>query len=63
MSMRFPPRSSSPVVAVNSLCILCSGSGWRYVSKNRVTRCECRKGKDRPDLSIVDHKSSAAGER
>jgi hypothetical protein len=58
MSLRFPP-----LAAVNSRCTLCGGSGWRYVAKNRVTRCQCRKGKDRADLRIVDHKSNAAGER
>jgi hypothetical protein len=58
MSLRFPP-----LAAVNSRCTLCGGSGWRYVAKNRVTRCQCRTGRKRTVVSIVDHKSNAAGER
>lgn len=57
MSLRFPP-----LAAVNSRCTLCGGSGWRYVAANCVTRCECRTGRKQV-VSIVDHKSSAAGER
>lgn len=55
--------SAAPQLAHYSRCLSCNGSGWRYVSKNRVVRCECRKGKDRPDLAVIDQKSNAAGEK
>lgn len=48
-------------VAVNSICSLCKGSGWRYVAKHAVVRCECRAGKTK--VVAMDHKSNAAGER
>lgn len=54
---------------VNSVCLLCGGSGWRPVDPEavdkKVTRCECRKPRVRgvEVLEPCDYKSLAAGDR
>jgi hypothetical protein len=47
-------------------CLLCESTGWRQVvrdGRRYVTRCECRKASGEVKLVVIDHKSSAAGER
>ena len=55
--------TTAQVIPINSICTLCGGSGWRYLTNNRVVRCQCRGGPRPKVVSITDHKSRGAGER
>jgi hypothetical protein len=62
-----PRPKSVSAYAVNSVCQMCDGSGWRLAmidarGDRRVTRCECWLRRHKAP-AVRDYKAAAAGER